>query len=412
MEARDGHLTLCGYDEDVSARATVPIEGEATGTVLVSGRLLAALVATFPAGKPVEAESDDRLLTLKSGRVTVTLPLMGASDYPTLPVAPSTVAMLPGDVLTAAIGRVVPAAAKDPTAGIWCAMWMEFADERLEVLASDTRRVAQVFVPALGATAATAIVPAAVVGEAVRMMTGDAEVEIGISANLVSFAVAGRTLTVRQAAQKYAIAQIHKTLTIDPAHAAVVPVMELMPAVKRAGLMKAEGHPTLLDWSAGELAGQRRGWGCRVEGGRGARRGVRRAGRADRGQPGQPRRRGGGGHRDRRADRVRSLHADPAAAGHRSGRPGLPARRRSDPAGEVMRTYDEIESNMRRGHTFSSMGDFEHWAARGWCVRCAHEDGCPLVDAALINTGMTPAEWTPMDGPDGPFRCAEFKAAP
>jgi len=130
---------------------------------------------------------------------------------------------------------------------------LEFADERLEVLASDSRRVAQAYVPAPGSTAAEALAPAAIVADAVRMMSSADEVEIGISANLLSFAVAGRVLTVRQSAGPYKTAQVHRVLAIDPPVAAVVPVADLMPAVKRAMVMKTEGHPTSLDWTTGEV---------------------------------------------------------------------------------------------------------------------------------------------------------------
>jgi DNA polymerase-3 subunit beta len=253
MEARDGQLTLCGYDEDVSARATMSIEGEATGTALVSGKLLRDLVATFPAGKPVQAEADDTVLTLRAGRVVVTLPLMGASDYPTLPVAPPATAMMDGATLAEAIGRVAPAAAKDPAQHAWTPVRLAFGDERLEVIASDSRRVSQVFVTTPGSQVAEALAPAAIVAEAVKMMAGADEVEVGISANLISFAVAGRTLTVRQSAGSYKTTQVHRAVAVEPPVAAVVAVADLLPAVKRAMVMKAEGHPTVLDWTAGEV---------------------------------------------------------------------------------------------------------------------------------------------------------------
>lgn len=76
-----------------------------------------------------------------------------------------------------------------------------------------------------------------------------------------------------------------------------------------------------------------------------------------------------------------------------------------------MRAYEEIEADMRPGHTFSNMSDFEHWAQR-WCNWCRHEDECPIVDAALINTGRIPAEWTKPGGSGEPFHCAAMEATP
>lgn len=75
-----------------------------------------------------------------------------------------------------------------------------------------------------------------------------------------------------------------------------------------------------------------------------------------------------------------------------------------------MKSYEEIVDDTRPGHTFSSLSEYEHWAV-AWCARCRHQDGCPIIDAALINTGLRPAEWVPTQLPFGPFRCTEFENA-
>lgn len=250
MEARDGKLSICAYDEDVTARAVVPYEGDAAGTVLVSGRLLNALVGTFPAKTGVVGEADDAVLTLTAGRVVVSLPLIGATDFPTLPVAPSTVAMMDGAVLADVVTRVSAAAAKDPAQGVWCAIRIEFTEGRIDVVASDSRRVSWAAAEVPGASDAVALVPAAVVADAVRLTATAAEVEIGISGNLASFTADGRTLTVRQAADKYRIEQIRKTLKIEPPAGALVRISDLLTAVKRAQILGSEKNPTVLDWEA------------------------------------------------------------------------------------------------------------------------------------------------------------------
>lgn len=73
-----------------------------------------------------------------------------------------------------------------------------------------------------------------------------------------------------------------------------------------------------------------------------------------------------------------------------------------------MRDFEEIFADLRPGHTFSNMSGFEYWALR-WCDRCVHEAGCPIVDAALVADNGGPAEWEKISGPEGPFRCTEFK---
>ena len=50
-------LTLSTFDYEVSAQATIPVQADEPGTVLVSGRLLAEIVRSLPA-KPVDLATD------------------------------------------------------------------------------------------------------------------------------------------------------------------------------------------------------------------------------------------------------------------------------------------------------------------------------------------------------------------
>src|SRR5690606_15355969 len=80
-------LHLSGFDYEVSARASVDVQVEEAGSVLVSGRLLAEIVRNLPP-HPVElrVEGSRALLTCGSTRFTLlTLPL---EDYPSLPPMP------------------------------------------------------------------------------------------------------------------------------------------------------------------------------------------------------------------------------------------------------------------------------------------------------------------------------------
>jgi DNA polymerase III subunit beta len=83
LEVEGGVLTVSGFDETASATAHVEVEDASDGRLLVSGRLLAELLKTFP-DKPVAAAEDGAALTLTCGRAEVRLPLMSVEDYPGL----------------------------------------------------------------------------------------------------------------------------------------------------------------------------------------------------------------------------------------------------------------------------------------------------------------------------------------
>jgi DNA polymerase-3 subunit beta len=250
--AEDGRLTLSTYDENVTSHASVAIEGDAVGTAVVSGRLLSAFVATFP-NKPVQVEAAGKELILRAGRVTCSLPVMGETDYPTLPETPAMVATVDGADLSRVTGQVAPAAAVDPSKLAWTAVRLDIAPTELELIASDTYRAARSVAPAVGTGNFEGSVPAAVLAEVAKAMAGAVAVEIGLNQNLVSFSNADKTLTVRQVAGRYQTKQVRAALAIEPPNAAIVDVPDLLSAVKRAGLLKAEGGTTMLAWGSGTV---------------------------------------------------------------------------------------------------------------------------------------------------------------
>jgi hypothetical protein len=84
LEVQDGCLTITAFNENVTARATLPVDGDGAGRAVVSGRLLAELVGTFP-DKPVTISGDvgyQELVTMTAGRWRGTLPAMDETEVP------------------------------------------------------------------------------------------------------------------------------------------------------------------------------------------------------------------------------------------------------------------------------------------------------------------------------------------
>ena len=101
----DSELTLSTFDYEVSAQATIPVQADEPGTVLVSGRLLAEIVRSLPA-KPVDLTTDGTRTTVKCGSATFTLMLLPAEEYPTLPDMPETTGTVGADIFASAISQV------------------------------------------------------------------------------------------------------------------------------------------------------------------------------------------------------------------------------------------------------------------------------------------------------------------
>lgn len=116
FEVDGDRLNLFGFNENVTARATVEIdaEGEPKGSFVVAGRLIDQLVATFP-DKPITFEQVDSTVVISAGRFRATLPTMPESDYPALPGAAALAGHVDGSALADALHRVGSAASRDLT---------------------------------------------------------------------------------------------------------------------------------------------------------------------------------------------------------------------------------------------------------------------------------------------------------
>ena len=171
-------LTLSTFDYEVSAQSTIPVQADEPGTVLVSGRLLAEIVRSLPA-RPVDLSTDGTRTTVKCGSATFTLMLLPAEEYPTLPDMPETTGTVGADAFASAIHQVAIAAGKDDTLPALTGIRMEINEDTLTLVATDRYRLAVRelrWTPVAPGLNTAVLVPARVLGDTARQMTGGAEV--------------------------------------------------------------------------------------------------------------------------------------------------------------------------------------------------------------------------------------------
>jgi hypothetical protein len=147
LDVTDGTLTVVSYSENVSTRAVLPVDGDAAGRAVVSGRLLASLVGTL-ADKPVALEGADDHLKLTAGTFRATLPTMAEDEYPDPPAVPAPIGAVSGDAFAAMVQRVAVAASTDLSNRVALAgLHLTFADGWVTALATDSYRAATGYVP-------------------------------------------------------------------------------------------------------------------------------------------------------------------------------------------------------------------------------------------------------------------------
>jgi DNA polymerase III subunit beta len=259
LQAGD-ELTLSTFDYEVSAQATIQVTADEPGTVLVSGRLLAEIVRSLPA-KPVDLTTDGTRTTVQCGSAKFTLMLLPAEEYPTLPGMPDTTGTVGADTFASSISQVAIAAGKDDTLPALTGIRMEINDDALTLIATDRYRLAireLRWTPVVPGLNTAVLIPARVLGDTARALTGGAEVSIALATSggnpgegIIGFEGGGRRTTTRLLSGEYP--RVQQLLPAEYSAVAELPAAPLADAVKRVALVAERNTPIRLTFSSSEV---------------------------------------------------------------------------------------------------------------------------------------------------------------
>lgn len=204
FEVTNGRLSVTGFNENATGRASLPVEGE-DDRYVVAGRLIAALVETFP-DKPITFEQTDGMVAVTSGKFRATLPVMSASDYPGLPGEAPAVGTAVGTELADAVRRVAVATSRNlesrvSLTGIFLSFGLHQGDP-LTMIGTDSLRATMQTLDWTGddsgaALDEAAIIPAVVLVDAADAFDGPDTVTIGWQPGRFSLTTADRSLVTR-----------------------------------------------------------------------------------------------------------------------------------------------------------------------------------------------------------------------
>jgi DNA polymerase-3 subunit beta len=141
IQATETGLTLSSFDYEVSAQTEIAADVEETGTVLVSGRLLAEIASRMP-NAPVRFATDDSRITVSCGSANFTLLSMPVEEYPSIPQVSSESGLVPADDFAAAVAQVAVAASRDDVTPVITGVQLEVTENSLSLVATDRYRVA------------------------------------------------------------------------------------------------------------------------------------------------------------------------------------------------------------------------------------------------------------------------------
>jgi DNA polymerase III subunit beta len=263
LDAAD-ELTLSTFDYEVSAQGSISVTADEPGTVLVPGKMLAEIVRSLPA-RPVDLTTDGTRMTVKCGSATFTLTLLPAEEYPTLPAMPEATGTIGADTFASAISQVAIAAGRDDTLPALTGIRVEINDDALTLIATDRYRLAireLRWNPVVAGLNTAVLIPARVLGDTARSLTGGAEVSVALATaegnpgeGIIGFEGgekgSTRRTTTRLLSGEYP--RIQQLLPTEYTAVAELPAAPFAEAVKRVKLVAERNTPVRLTFTASEV---------------------------------------------------------------------------------------------------------------------------------------------------------------
>jgi DNA polymerase III subunit beta len=256
LDVADGTLTVVSQSETVSTRAVLPVDGDAAGRAVVSGRLLAQIMGTMP-DKPVSIEGADEHVKLSAGTFRATLPTMAEDEYPDPPAVPAPIGTVAGQAFADMVQRVAVAASTDLSNRIAMAgVHLAFADGAVTALATDSHRAAVASAPfgvLVAGTEGAALALAATLDDVAEAFLGPDDITVGLDGSNLSLTSPTRSITVRLLGEQFPTAALSGLLATEHPEHALVTVASLNGPLKRAALVRAKDGPIRLDLSEGAV---------------------------------------------------------------------------------------------------------------------------------------------------------------
>jgi DNA polymerase-3 subunit beta len=271
LHATGEELTLSSFDYDVSALAKIPVDTQAPGSALVSGRLLAEISRSLP-GRPVQISSEGGRAVLTCGSATFNLLTMPEDEYPALPEMPPAAGTVGSDAFATAVSQTAVAAGRDDTLPSLTGVRIEIEGDTLTLISTDRYRLAVRelrWTPAKPDLSTAVLVPARALTDTARSLTTAAEVSIALALpgedagpapagigsaggdGMIGFEAGGRRTTTRLLSGEF---PRYRTLLPSAVNStAEISTSQLAEAVRRVALVAERNTAVKLSFTSGQL---------------------------------------------------------------------------------------------------------------------------------------------------------------
>lgn len=248
IAAGDAGVEISSFDYEVSAKTTIAADVTTSGTILVSGRLLAEIAQRLP-DNSVHLELVQGSVSVRSGSAKFSLAIMPVEEYPNLPEVEGVSGSVAGSDFADAVSQVSPAASRDDVTPVITGVLFDVSATSLMMLATDRYRVAAKELAwssqGVADEGMQALIPSKTLAEVGKTFshaeTLTITVAVGGDRELVAFSSGSRTVT--SLLIKGSFPPVHKLFPEESPNYAVVSTTDLVEATRRVALVLEREAP-------------------------------------------------------------------------------------------------------------------------------------------------------------------------
>jgi DNA polymerase-3 subunit beta len=264
LEARPGSLRMVASDlEFLHLEAEVPAEVEEEGAVTVPARLLVEVTASLPAAEVLLRGVEQNSLAVECQRSKYEIRGLPPEDFAMLPPLDGAVQVsLSQKLLHRLLSQTIFAVSRDETRPILTGVHITLAPGRLEMVATDTYRLARCLVtpetvpgfePIAIEEERRAIVAARALREVQHLLAADSDepVQVGLGENLVEFRVGPVKIASRLIEGRFP--NYERVIPTEYEKLVLARVADLQQALRRTLIVAREDANRVVFRAAGEI---------------------------------------------------------------------------------------------------------------------------------------------------------------
>ena len=249
LKAEAGILELQATNYEIGMVCRIPAEIEEPGQIALSGRYFQEVIRKLPGDSvSLSFNREEKIVHIQSNQANFTLLSMNASEFPTIkPMEGNLQFKIKDNVLRSLVKKTVFACSNDESRPVFTGCYLEVADTKVTMAATNTHRLAvkfETFDESIGNI--KIIIPSRILQELLHNMTSEIPTDVTVTCtyNQISFAFENLYMTSRLI--EGAFPDYHRVIPPEFATVVTLDAGEFSSAVDRVSLISRAGDYNII----------------------------------------------------------------------------------------------------------------------------------------------------------------------